>query len=121
MIVEDEADTREMLGEGLHTYGASVITAASAAEGLEQLMEHKPDLLVSDIGMPDMDGYDFLLKIRSEFPEESRIPAVALTAYADAEHKDKSLRAGYDAHIAKPVTIADLVSVLAELASRKRL
>jgi CheY-like chemotaxis protein len=119
MVVEDEDDTREMIEHALLSYGASVLVAASAAEALESIIQQKPDILLSDIGMPDMDGYELLSKIRSEFPEQLRnIPAVALTAFANAEHQERSRRAGYQAHVAKPVTIPDLVSILSRVARR---
>jgi PAS domain S-box-containing protein len=120
MIVEDEDDTREMLEQALQSYGASVLVAASAAEALQQIAGKEPDVLISDIGLPNMDGYELLLKIRSEMPEKLRnIPAVALTAFATAEHKEKSKLAGYQAHISKPVAVPDLISVLARVAKNK--
>jgi PAS domain S-box-containing protein len=116
MVVEDEPDTREMLEQALQSYGASVVAAASAAEALEQIVQEKPDLLLSDIGLPNMDGYELLTKIRSELPEESRdIPAVALSAFASIEHREKSKLAGYQAHVAKPVAVPDLISILARV------
>jgi len=117
MVVEDEPDTREMLAVALESYGASVMLVADAAEALNQIGREKPDLLLSDIGLPNMDGYELLAKIRSEFPEDVRnIPAVALSAFANAEHRTRSKLAGYQAHIAKPVALPDLVSVLAKVA-----
>src|SRR5262249_35608414 len=106
MVVEDEPDTREMLALALESYGASVLLAADAAEAFNQIVREKPDLLVSDIGLPNMDGYELLSKIRSELPEDVRnIPAVALSAFANAEHRTRSKLAGYQAHIAKPVAL----------------
>jgi PAS domain S-box-containing protein len=119
MVVEDEADAREMLGAALESYGASVVLAADAAEAVRQMTQERPDILLSDIGLPNMDGYELLSKIRSEFPEELRnIPAVALSAYANIEHREKSKRAGYLAHVSKPVALPDLVSVLAKVVGR---
>ena len=116
MIVEDEADTREMLRAALEGYGASVVVAASAADALEQIVHDKPDLLVSDIGLPNVDGYQLLSTIRSDLPAELRnIPAVALTAFAGGDHQEKSKRAGYQAHITKPVAIPTLISILAKV------
>ena len=120
MVVEDEPDTREMLEHALLSYGASVLVAASAADALETILQQKPDVLLSDIGMPDMDGYELLSRIRSELPERLRdIPAVALTAFANAEHQERSRRAGYQAHISKPVAIPDLVSILSRVARNR--
>ena len=119
MVVEDEADTREMLGTALESYGASVLLAADAAQAVIQMIRERPDVLLSDIGLPNMDGYELLSKIRSEFPEELRnIPAVALSAYANIEHREKSKRVGYNAHVAKPVALPDLVSALAKAVGR---
>jgi len=119
MIVEDETSTREMLREALQSYGASVTVAESAGQALKEIVVEKPDLLLSDIGLPNIDGYELLSKIRSEIPELRNIPAVALSAFAGSEHKEKSRRAGYLAHIAKPVTIPDLISVLAKVAATR--
>lgn len=120
MVVEDEPDTREMLAVALESYGASVLLAADAAEALNEIIREKPDLLVSDLGLPNMDGYELLSKIRSEFPEDVRnIPAVALSAFANAEHRTRSKLAGYQAHIAKPVALPDLVSILAKVVGRR--
>jgi PAS domain S-box-containing protein len=120
MIVEDEDDTREMLEHALQSYGASVLVAASAAEALQQIAGKEPDILISDIGLPNMDGYELLSKIRSEMPEGLRdIPAVALTAFANAEYKEKSKLAGYQAHVSKPVAVPDLISVLSKVVKNK--
>jgi PAS domain S-box-containing protein len=120
MIVEDEDDTREMLEHALRSYGASVLVAASAAEALQKIVGREPDILISDIGLPNMDGYELLSKIRSEMPKGLRdIPAVALTAFANAEHKEKSKLAGYQAHVSKPVAVPDLISVLSKVVKNK--
>jgi len=120
MVVEDDQDTRCMLGEAVQHYGASVILASSAADALAQLNHQKPDVLISDVAMPDMDGYQLIQAIRSELPADSKdIPAVALSAFASAEDRKKSLQAGYRAHVSKPVAVPDLVSIVAGLANRK--
>jgi PAS domain S-box-containing protein len=120
MIVEDEPDTREVLREALQSYGASVLTAGSAGEALERIVQEKPDLILSDIGLPDVDGYELMSKVRSQFSEPLRnIPAVALTAFADAEHQQRSSIAGYQAHITKPVSVTELVSTLARVAGAR--
>jgi len=120
MIVEDEVNTREMLREALQSYGAAVIVAESAAQALKEIISEKPDLLLSDIGLPNIDGYELLSRIRSEIPPELRnIPAVALSAFAGSEHREKSRLAGYLAHISKPVAVSDLISVLAKVAATR--
>lgn len=121
MVIEDEQDTRCMLGEAIQLYGASVILASSAAEALAELNHQKPDVLVSDIAMPDMDGYQLIHAIRAELPSECKeIPAVALSASASASDRKRSLEAGYLAHLSKPIAVQDLVSILAGLANRKQ-
>ena len=110
-----------MLGEAIQLYGASVILASSAAEALAELNHQKPDVIVSDIAMPDMDGYQLIHAIRAELPSECKeIPAVALSASASASDRKRSLEAGYLAHLSKPIAVQDLVSILAGLANRKQ-
>jgi signal transduction histidine kinase/ActR/RegA family two-component response regulator len=119
MVVEDERDTREMVAEALKQYGASVLESSSAADALRAIAHQQPDVLVSDIGMPDMDGYELIAKIRSEYPAAIHwIPAVALTAFASEADKEKSLHAGYQAHLSKPISIAELVSAIATVAGK---
>jgi CheY-like chemotaxis protein len=97
-----------VIGEALQQYGASVRLASSAAEALADIKAESPDILVSDIAMPKMDGYELLNRIRSDVQKDSNLlPGVAVTAYAGAADKLKSLRAGYQAHLGKPVAIDD--------------
>ena len=119
LVVDDEADTRELLGEVLKECGSEVIVARSAAEALAALEQHKPDILISDLGMPDEDGYSLIEKIRA-LPAErgGGIPAAALTAYARAEDRMRVLRSGFQFHLPKPVDSAELVTVVASLAGR---
>lgn len=120
MVVEDEQDTLAMLGEAVQEHGASVILASSSADALAQLHHEKPDVLISDVAMPDMDGYELIRTIRSGSSSEGRdIPAVALSAIAGADDRKKSFQAGYRAHITKPVSVPTLVSILAGLARAK--
>ena len=119
LVVDDEADTRELICEVLRDCGSEVILSRSVAEALEALEQHKPDVLVSDLGMPDEDGYSLIAKIR-ELPSErgGHIPAAALTAYARAEDRMRVLRSGFQFHLPKPVDAAELVTVVASLAGR---
>jgi PAS domain S-box-containing protein len=119
LVVDDEADTRELIREVLKECGSEVITSESAAEALEALEQHKPDILISDLGMPDEDGYSLISKIRA-LPDErgGQIPAAALTAYARAEDRMRVLRSGFQFHLPKPVDSAELVTVVASLAGR---
>jgi CheY-like chemotaxis protein len=119
LVVDDEADTRELLRVGVGQCGAEVVTAGSALEALEAVAEGRPDLIISDIGMPGEDGYELIRKVRSlPAGRGGKIPAIALTAYARTEDRLRALRAGYQSHIAKPVELAELVAVMASLLQR---
>jgi signal transduction histidine kinase len=116
LLVDDEADTREMLKSLLEGCGMRVSLAASAAEGLEVLKHARPDVLVSDIGMPVEDGYTFIQRIRKLPPEVGgRTPAVALTAYARGEDRRRALMAGFTMHLPKPIEPMELLLVLANV------
>jgi PAS domain S-box-containing protein len=119
LVVDDEADTRELIREVLKECGSEVVMSCSAAEALEALEQHQPDILISDLGMPDEDGYSLISKIRSLPPERGgQIPAAALTAYARTEDRMRVLRSGFQFHLPKPVDSAELVTVVASLAGR---
>ena len=113
LVVEDEADTLEFLRRLLTTHGATVLTAASAGEALSLVRSESPDLLISDIGLPETDGYDLIQRVRREPSPGRDIPAIALTAYARSEDRTRALRAGYQAHIAKPVEPNELLAMIA--------
>ena len=117
LVVDDEADTRELLRVVLERCGAEVTVAGSAGEALDFLKQSRPDVLVSDIGMPGVDGYELIKKVRA-LPSEhgGKVPAIALTAYARAEDRLQALRAGYQMHVAKPVELTELVAIVATLA-----
>jgi CheY-like chemotaxis protein len=117
LAVDDEPDVREFLAVCLEKSGAEVRAVASAAEALEVLKRWQPSVLVADIGMPEEDGYTLIQKIRTqELGGLARIPAVALTAYAQAEDCRQALSAGYQVHVPKPVEPAELIAVIADLA-----
>lgn len=119
LIVDDEADARELLTLVLENCGAEVTAVASAAEALDALEQAKPDALISDIAMPGDEGYDLIRKIRALEPERGGgISAVALTAHAGPEDRMRALSAGYQAHIPKPFEPAQLVAVIASLVGR---
>src|SRR6266542_1935179 len=119
LVVDDEPDARILLGLILLSYEAAVRDCASAAEALQILDEWRPDVLVSDIGMPFVDGYELMRKVRARDPERGGlVPALALTAYARAEDAGRALEAGYQAHIPKPVEPGKLATVVASLAGR---
>ncbi|MEH2002407.1 MAG: ATP-binding protein [Nostoc sp.] len=119
LIVDDEADARHLLTTILTTYGIQVIAAASACEALLALQQFRPHILVSDISMPQEDGYTLIKKVRALPTEEGgRIPAVALTAYARAEDRTQALLAGFQLHVPKPVNPGELAAVIANLTGR---
>jgi PAS domain S-box-containing protein len=119
LVVDDEPDTRDLLRQGLEYCGANVRVAGSAAEAVDAIVAEIPDILISDIGMPGIDGYDLIRQIR-ELPAEAggKVAAVALTAYTRVEDRLQALRAGYDMHVPKPVELAELVAVAASVARR---
>ncbi|MBA2502021.1 MAG: response regulator, partial [Pyrinomonadaceae bacterium] len=119
LVVDDEPDARELLTVVLAQCGAEVTTAASVLDALAALEESRPDVIVSDIGMPEEDGYSLIRQIRA-LPDDrgGRIPAAALTAYAGAEDRKRALLAGFQLHIPKPVEPTELVAVVATLAGR---
>jgi len=117
LLVEDEPDAAEFVKRLLEEYGAEVMTAASAPAALQLLAIAVPDILIADIGLPDMDGYQLIERIRRRgVAEGGPIPAVALTAFARSEDRTRALRAGYQAHVAKPVQAAELVATVASFA-----
>lgn len=113
LIVDDDPDTCEMLRTIFNQYGSIVETAQSASGALDTFDRWRPDILVSDIGMPDVDGYELIRNIREE--RGSRIPAVALTAMARIDDRVKALTAGYQMHVAKPVEPAELITIVGSL------
>lgn len=117
-VVDDEPDARDVLRRVLQGAGAQVTAFSSAGEAMEALRHSRPRAIISDIGMPDMDGYQFMRFLRSREAKEDRIPALALTAFARPEDRKKALLAGYQAHLAKPFDIAELVLLIADLVKR---
>jgi PAS domain S-box-containing protein len=113
LVVEDEVDALDLLAIDLREHGADVIGVASASEALDLLQEQEFDLMISDIGMADIDGYSLIKQIRDrEGNGEHHVPAIALTAYARAQDRLRAIAAGYNTHVAKPVEIRELVSVV---------
>lgn len=119
LVVDDDTDTREFVAFVLEQAGATVLTAASAPEALKILKQSQPDLLLSDIGMPEMDGYMLIREVRALRPEEGmKIPAIALTAFAGEMNQQQALAAGFQMHISKPVEPDHLISMIASLVIR---
>jgi len=118
LIVDDEPDARRLLTRVLEDAGAHVTAAASAAEALDALAKSRPDILVSDLGMPDEDGFDLIRRVRARGYSVKDLPAVALTAFVHKEDQRRTLLAGFQIHISKPVDPHDLTAVVASLSGR---
>ena len=119
LIVDDEPESLLILSTVLTRSGAYIKTATSAEEGFAQVKAWRPDVIVSDIGMPGEDGYSFMKRVKTWMKETGAwIPAVALTAYARAEDRMKALASGYQIHVPKPVEPAELITVLVSLVNR---
>jgi CheY-like chemotaxis protein len=121
LVVDDEADARDLLAIRLQQYGASVITAASAEAAMDALerQDPQPDLIVSDIAMPGEDGYSLIRRVRAMEPEQGgRIPAIALTAYSRAKDRVQALSAGFQMHMPKPVNAAELAIAITSITGR---
>lgn len=116
LAIDDEPDVRDMLQTLLEDCGAKVLTASSAKEGLEALAAWQPDVLISDIGMPEEDGYSLIRKIRALSPEQGAdVPAIALTGYVRVEERMRALEAGYQMFVPKPVETNELISIIGDL------
>jgi two-component system, OmpR family, response regulator len=112
LVVDDDRDSREMMVVALETEGAEVISAESVQSAFAALLQWRPDLIISDIRMPDADGYGFLEKLRSL---DFNMPAIAVTAYARDEDREAALAAGYQCHLSKPVDLDLLYRTIAQL------
>jgi CheY-like chemotaxis protein len=118
-VVDDEPDARAVVLAALSLYGAQLQSASSAAEALQQIESGQPDVLVSDIGMPDEDGYTLIQRVRARPENENtRLPAIALTAYASPADRTRVLAAGFQMHMPKPADPAELAAAVASLAGR---
>jgi CheY-like chemotaxis protein len=119
LVVDDEPDARDLLRRVLQRQNATVFLASGARDAIDLVRQTRPDVIVSDIGMPNLDGYEMIRLIRS-LPEEQggRTPAVALTAFARSEDRRRAMMAGFQVHVAKPAEPAELVATVASLAGR---
>jgi len=121
LVVDDDDDSRFYVTTVLEADGANVVAVASAAAALEVMVIQQPEVLVCDIAMPDEDGYSLIRKVRSLKPDQGgRIPAIALTAYADSEDRTRAIEAGFQTHVAKPVDPTELVEIIADLVATCR-
>jgi signal transduction histidine kinase/CheY-like chemotaxis protein len=119
LLVDDDSDTLKLMETALKRRHANVTAVSSAVEAIQAISKRRPDVLVSDIAMPDEDGYGLIKKVRLlETGELQKIPAVAITAYAKEEDRDRALSAGFQIYLAKPVELTELISVVARAAKR---
>ena len=119
LVVDDQADARDLIRRVLEDSAATVLTAATADEALRLIERWRPHVLVTDIGMPDVDGYELLKRVRAlGITRGGRLPAIALTAFARSADRTKALRAGFMVHVSKPVDPSELVATVASVAGR---
>ena len=119
LIVDDDPAARELIAKILQGYGARVSLASSGSAALTLLFEARPHVLLADLGMPEMDGYELIEQVRALDPNlGGRVPAVAVTAYASPQDRLRALHAGYQNHIAKPVEPEELAAVITSIAGR---
>ena len=119
LVLEDETDTRDLLGFVLQFDGASVVSSQTVPEALEALKAKRPDVVVADIGLPEYNGYAFIAALRrEESPELRKTPVIALTAFATAADRDTALVAGFDAYLAKPFDPGQLIATIRQLHDR---
>ncbi|MGF1517525.1 MAG: PAS domain-containing protein [Nodosilinea sp.] len=116
LVIDDDRDSLDLLTISLQNYDMEVLTASSAQAGLQLVEQHHPDVVISDIGMPDQDGYMLIRALRQRPEAEGgSTPAIALTAYAGDKNRDRALAAGFQRHLTKPVDLQELGQTLAEL------
>jgi CheY-like chemotaxis protein len=121
LVVDDEEDARQLIATILGECEAEVETAASVRQAVEAVRRAPPDLLISDIGMPDEDGYGLVRRLRAEDdPQLKELPAVALTAYASDEDRARSLAAGFQIHLVKPIDPEALIAAVEQLVKKEK-
>jgi len=119
LVVDDQPDARELILRVLEDCSARVLTAGSAEEAVPLVESGRPDVLITDIGMPGADGYELLRRVRELGPARGgRVPAIALTAFARSEDRTRALRSGFMVHVSKPVDPSELVATVAAVAGR---
>ncbi|WP_292044970.1 response regulator, partial [Massilia sp. UBA6681] len=122
LVVDDEPDSLELVQRVLAESGARIVTATGAADALRMLERHRPDLLISDIGMPLMDGFELIRQVRAERDRTlAGVPAIALTAFSRREDQQRALAAGFDEYLAKPLRPAVLLQTVVGMAGRSAL
>ena len=120
LLVEDDQDSQEMLSTFLQTHGVEVVAVRTAGDALAEMPRFKPEIVISDVGLPERDGYDLIHDLR-ELPAEKGgdVPAIALTGYASLQDRDRALAAGFQEHLSKPVDVEDLFGVIRQLVTRR--
>jgi CheY-like chemotaxis protein len=120
LVVDDDQDARDLLADVLETHGVRVVAVPSMTEALSELDRLVPDVVVSDLGMPDRDGFEFVRRIRERPPQQGgNVPAIALTAYAGPEDRARALTAGFQVHLPKPIDFHELLATLANLTAHR--
>lgn len=119
LLVEDDEDGRYMLTEGLERQGAELLAAASGSEALDLLSQRRPDVLISDLGMPDMSGVELFQRVRAH-PGLETLPGIALTGHAGEAHRAAAFSAGFSKHLLKPTKMSDLVAAILAVEVRTR-
>jgi CheY-like chemotaxis protein len=115
LVVDDEPDARLLIGRLIEERRGSAVLAGTAEEALALLAREPVDIIISDVGMPLMDGYELIRGIRASQAPWARVPAIALTAYARAEDRQRALIAGFQMHLSKPVEPRELIAGIASL------
>ena len=119
MLIDDNTDSRNFVAFDLQLHGAEVTAVSSASEAFQVIASSKPDVLVSDIGMPQMCGYEMLIQLRASKPENgSEIPAIALTAYAGERERQKALAVAFQMHLSKPLEAGAISTAVAQVISQ---
>ena len=118
MVVEDDDDARNLLKRSLTRAGAEVLEADSVRAALDKLGSFRPSVLISDVGMPELDGYDLIREVRAMGLSARELPAIAVTAFARSEDAARSLAAGFQLHLSKPVDQDELIASVASIAHR---
>lgn len=119
VVIEDEDDSRELIGELLVETGAIVYLAHDAEQGLQHVIRHRPNIIVSDIGMPDRDGCSLISRVRGLEGYGAEVPAVAYTGYTSPANVRTAIEAGFTAHLAKPAAPAALLELIEQLVCRR--
>ncbi|MBD2293684.1 response regulator [Anabaena sphaerica FACHB-251] len=121
LIVDDDSDTRQILTLLFELEGAEIISVASAHEAIEIISNFRPDILISDISLPDEDGCSLLPKVRNlEALKDKWVPAIAMTGWASAEDQEYTLKAGFQKHLCKPINLDELVSAVTSLVNSRQ-